>query len=63
MHHHGRDTHVLVDEKGDTLPTSGTQEEMRQEAEELLKLGHGPVELRKIGQEPDWHWESVDWGD
>lgn len=63
MHNHNLDTHVLVDERGNTLPTSGTEEEMRQEALELLKLGYGPLELRKIGSEPGWKWESLDWGD
>lgn len=63
MHSHNKDTHVLVDEKGECLPTSGTEEEMRAEAKVLIELGHGPVELRKIGVETGWQWDMMDWGD
>jgi hypothetical protein len=63
MHNHNKDTHVLVDEKGNTLPTSGTREEMEKEALGLVELGHGPLELVAIGHETAWKWEMIDWGD
>jgi hypothetical protein len=59
---HANDTHVLIDEQGVAV-LSGSEAEMREYADEMLRLGHTQHCIRTIDEHAYWDWSFVDWGD
>lgn len=59
---HAHDTHVLIDDRGIAVFTGGRQ--AMEDYATSIRANGGECEVQKIDDlRPDWHWETLNWGD